>query len=297
MPANCCSTNTRSCCRDRTKIVAVVHVSNSLGTINDVKRIIELAHRVGAKVLIDGGAVGRPPSDRRAATSTAISTPSPATSSTARPASACSRARRTLLEPMPPYQGGGDMIESVTFAKTTYAELPNKFEAGTPDIAGVVGLAAAIEYVESIGFENFEPHEAELLASRDREAQARFPACASSAPPTNKAGVISFVIEDPPISSLDIGTKLDQQGIAVRTGHHCCQPVMDRLGVPATTRASFAMYNTTEEIDALVSGLRKIIGRRIGQAEESRSSPTGAIGLAFPDPAAPSPQAVANAID
>ena len=154
-----------------------------------------------------------------------------------------------LLEAMPPYQGGGDMISSVTFEKTTYNEVPYKFEAGTPDIAGVIGLGAAIDYVESIGLDAIAAHEHELLRLRhgtpakpSRRAHHRHGA--------EKAGVLSFVLED--VHPHDIGTILDQEGIAVRTGHHCAQPVMDRFGIPATVRASLALYNTKEEIDALV---------------------------------------------
>jgi cysteine desulfurase / selenocysteine lyase len=202
--------------------------------------------------------------------------------------------RRSLLEQMPPYQGGGDMIESVTFAKTTYAGLPNKFEAGTPDISGVVGLAAAIEYVESIGFKAFEPHEAELL--RYATAQlSQIKGIRIIGTAEKKGGVVSFVIADPPISSLDVGTKLDQLGIAVRTGHHCCQPVMDRMGVPATIRASIAMYNTKEEIDALAAGLRKILADESARKATARPQPAQS-GLHFPDPVAPSPQTAADAL-
>jgi cysteine desulfurase/selenocysteine lyase len=278
---------------DRTKIVSVVHVSNSLGTINDVKRIAELAHRVGATVLIDGAQwVAHHPTDVQdigcdfyAFSGHKLFGPT---------GIGVLWGRRSLLEQMPPYQGGGDMIESVTFAKTTYAGLPNKFEAGTPDISGVVGLAAAIEYVESIGFRAFEPYEAELLryATEKLSGIAGLRIIGTAG---RKGGVLSFVIIDPPISLLDVGTRLDQLGIAVRTGHHCCQPVMDRMGIPATIRASVAMYNTKEEIDALVTGLRKILAdesarKATAQPEQARS------GLHFPDPVASSPQAAADAL-
>ena len=176
--------------------------------------------------------------------------------------------RRELLERMPPYQGGGDMIESVTFEKTTYAALPNKFEAGTPDIAGAIGLGAAIDYVRSIGFDAFEPYEAELLAYAT-ERLLKVPGLRIVGTAKHKGGVLSFVLEDPPVSALDIGTKLDLEGVAVRTGHHCCQPVMDRFCIPATTRASLAFYNTRGDVDALVAGLQKIVA----EAKESTGRP------------------------
>jgi cysteine desulfurase/selenocysteine lyase len=164
--------------------------------------------------------------------------------------------KQAILEAMPPYQGGGDMILSVSFEKTTYNALPYKFEAGTPNIAGVIGLAAALDYVTAIGLANIEAHEQDLLrygTSRLREiAGIRLIGTAAE-----KASVISFVLEG--VHPHDIGTILDQQGIAVRTGHHCAQPLMMRFNVPATGRASFGMYNTRDEIDALVAGLHKVI--------------------------------------
>jgi cysteine desulfurase/selenocysteine lyase len=278
---------------DRTKIVSVVHVSNSLGTVNDVKRITELAHKVGAKVLIDGAqwvahhrtdvqAIG---CDFYAFSGHKLFGPT---------GIGVLWGRHELFDQMPPYHGGGDMIESVTFEKTTYAPLPNKFEAGTPDIAGVVGLGAAIDYIESIGFENFEQYEADLLKHATR-VLSNIPGLRIIGTANKKGGVVSFVIEDPPISSLDVGTRLDHEGIAVRTGHHCCQPVMDRMGVPATIRASVALYNTTEEIDVLAEALRKILSdetaKRAKPAAETRESATP---FQFPEPAGASPQVVAD---
>jgi cysteine desulfurase/selenocysteine lyase len=160
------------------------------------------------------------------------------------------------LEAMPPYQGGGDMISSVTFAKTTYNSLPYKFEAGTPNIAGTIGLGAAIDYVNHLGLEAAAAHERELLAYAT-EAVAHLPGVRLIGTAREKAGVLSFVMEG--IHAHDAGTILDQQGIAVRTGHHCAMPVMERFGVPATTRASFAFYNTKEEVEALVAGMHKVI--------------------------------------
>jgi cysteine desulfurase / selenocysteine lyase len=243
---------------ERTRLVSVVHVSNSLGTVNDVKRIVELAHRVGAKVLVDGAQwVAHHRTDVQAIgcdfyvfSGHKLFGPT---------GIGALWGRAELLEQLPPYQGGGDMIESVTFEKTTYAQLPSRLEAGTPDIAGAIGLGAAIDYLQSIGFENFEPHEAALL-KHATEQLGGIPGLRIIGTADKKGGVISFVIDNPPISSLDVGTRLDQQGIAVRTGHHCCQPVMDRMRVPATIRASIALYNTTEEIDALAAALRVIVG-------------------------------------
>src|SRR5579863_817831 len=205
----------------RTKIVSVVHVSNSLGTVNDVQEISRMTHRVGAKVLIDGAQwVAHHPTDVRdlgcdfyVFSGHKLFGPT---------GIGALWGRKELLDQMPPYHGGGDMIESVTFEKTTYAALPNKFEAGTPDIAGVIGLGAAIDYVQSIGFEAFESHEANLL---DRAVQLlkEIPGVRLIGTARKRGGVVSFVIEDPFVASLDVGTRLDHEGIAVRTGHHCCQ--------------------------------------------------------------------------
>ena len=275
---------------DRTKIVSVVHVSNSLGTVNDVTRITELAHRVGATVLIDGAQwVAHHPTDVQAIgcdfyafSGHKLFGPT---------GIGVLWGRRSLLEQMEPYQGGGDMIESVTFEKTTYAPIPNKFEAGTPDIAGAIGLGAAVDYVSSIEFANFEPHEAELLKYATQNLK-QIPGLRIIGTADKKGGVVSFVIEDPPISSLDVGTRLDHEGIAVRTGHHCCQPVMDRMKVPATIRASIAMYNTRADIDALVTSLRKIVEAE--SAKKPRQADGPKLTLRFPEPAGASPQAVAD---
>jgi cysteine desulfurase / selenocysteine lyase len=279
---------------ERTRLVSVVHVSNSLGTVNDVKRIADLAHRVGANVLVDGAQwVAHHPTDVRAIgcdfyvfSGHKLFGPT---------GIGALWGRAELLDQLPPYQGGGDMIESVTFEKTTYAPLPNKFEAGTPDIAGAIGLGAAIDYVQSIGFETFEPHEAALL-KHATEQLSGIPGLRIIGTAEKKGGVISFVIDDPPISSLDVGTRLDHAGIAVRTGHHCCQPVMDRMRVPATIRASIAMYNTTGEIDALAGALRKILADESARRSKAAvAKPAGpALALQFPDPAAASPQAAAD---
>jgi cysteine desulfurase/selenocysteine lyase len=246
----------------RVRLVAVNHVSNSLGTVNPVKDVITRARGAGAVVLIDGAQwVAHGPTDVQALDADFY---------------VCSGhkmmgptgvgvlyGKRALLEAMPPYQGGGDMIESVRFDKTTYAGLPNKFEAGTPDIAGVVGLGAAVDYLTALDLRVTAAYEQNLLVYGTRRLQ-EVPGLRvlGTAPPERKAAVLSFVMDGPPlrgpISTLDIGVALDRLGVCVRTGHHCCQPVMERYGVAATARASFAFYNTREEIDRLVDGLKAI---------------------------------------
>jgi cysteine desulfurase/selenocysteine lyase len=163
--------------------------------------------------------------------------------------------KKSLLEKMPPYQGGGDMIRSVTFEKTLYNDIPYKFEAGTPNIAGVIGLGAAIDYLAEVGMSNISAYEEQLLSYAEREI-SRIEGVRIVGTASQKASVISFVIEG--IHPHDVGTILDREGIAVRTGHHCAQPVMDRFGIPATTRASLAFYNTTQEIDRLVAGIVRV---------------------------------------
>ena len=161
--------------------------------------------------------------------------------------------RRALLEAMPPYQGGGDMIRSVTFEKTTYNDLPWKFEAGTPDIAGAIALGAALKYITGLGMDNIAAHEHDLLAYAT-EVVGAIPGVQLIGTARDRAGVLSFVLDN--VHPHDLGTILDREGIAIRTGHHCAQPVMERFGIPATARASFAVYNTKEEVDALVAGIR-----------------------------------------
>jgi cysteine desulfurase/selenocysteine lyase len=242
----------------RVKFVSVVHLSNSLGTVNDVKKIASMAHARGALVMVDGAQwVAHHPTDVRdlgvdfyAFSGHKLFGPT---------GIGVLWGRREFLEKMPPYQGGGDMIESVTFEKTSYAPLPNKFEAGTPDIAGAVGLAAAIDYLTAIGFDAFEAYEKELLNYATKQLR-EIPGLRIVGNAKHKGSVISFVLEDPPVASFDIGLKLDAEGVAVRTGHHCCQPVMDFMKVTGTARASLALYNTKADVDALVNGLRKIVG-------------------------------------
>ena len=239
----------------RTKLVAITHVSNALGTINPIREIIDLAHRQHIAVLIDGAQavphlavdVQSLDCDFYAFSAHKLYGPS---------GIGVLFGKAALLEAMPPYQGGGDMISSVTFEKTTYNRLPYKFEAGTPHIAGAVGLSAAIDYVNAIGLETIADYEHELLA----EATARLtaiPEVRLIGTAQEKTGVLSFVMEG--IHPHDIGTVLDREGIAIRAGHHCAQPVMQRFGIPATARASFGLYNTHAEIDALVAGVHKVL--------------------------------------
>ena len=238
----------------RTRIVAVAHVSNALGTINPVRQMIEMAHRAGALALIDGAQasphlkvdVQDLDADFYTLSGHKVFGPT---------GIGILYGKTRLLEAMPPYQGGGDMIRTVTFEKTTYNDLPYKFEAGTPNIAGGIGLGAAFDYVNQIGMEKIAAYEHELLLY-GTESLSQIPGLRLIGTAREKASVLSFVIEG--IHPHDIGTVLDRQGIAVRTGHHCAQPVMDRFQVPATTRASLAFYNTAGEIDTLVAGIKKV---------------------------------------
>jgi cysteine desulfurase/selenocysteine lyase len=275
----------------RTKLVAVVHVSNSLGTVNPVRQLIELAHRRGIPVLLDGAqAVAHFKVDVRALdcdfyTFSGHKLYGPT-------GIGVLYAKERLLEAMPPWQGGGDMIHTVTFAKTTYAEPPSKFEAGTPHVAGAIGLGVAIDYLESVGRENVAAHEAMLLRRATEKLQA-IPGLRLIGTAADKAAVVSFVIEDPPLSALDVGTQLDLDGIAVRTGHHCCQPVMERFGIPGTARASFALYNTPEDVDRLAESLGKIVTVAAARSRPTRTA-VSAREPAYPEAAAASPAEAAE---
>jgi cysteine desulfurase / selenocysteine lyase len=239
----------------RTKLVAIVHVSNALGTINPVREIVRLAHRHGVPVLLDGAqAVPHTPIDVQALDCDFYAFSSHKLFGPTGVGVLYGKA--ALLEAMPPYQGGGEMISAVTFEKTFYKGLPAKFEAGTPNITGVVGLAAAIEYVEHVGLNAIAAHEHELLAYATARLQT-IPQVRIIGTARDKASVLSFVIDG--IHPHDVGTILDRQGIAVRAGHHCAQPVMQRFHIPATTRASLAFYNTREEVDALIAGIHQVI--------------------------------------
>ena len=239
---------------ERTRMVALPHVSNALGSINPVREIIQLAHARNVPVLVDGAqAVPHLSVDVRdldcdfyAFSGHKVYGPT---------GIGVLYGKSALLEAMPPYQGGGDMISSVTFQKTTYNKLPYKFEAGTPNISGAIGLGAAIEYVGNLGLENIAAHESELL-SYATAAVSELPGLRLIGTAKEKAGVLSFVIDG--VHPHDIGTVFDQNGIAIRTGHHCAQPLMDRFGVPATARASFGLYNTLQEVDALVGAIQKV---------------------------------------
>ncbi len=238
----------------RTKIVAVTHVSNALGTINPVQHIIEMAHRGNVPVLVDGAQtvphlkvdVQALDCDFYVFSGHKVYGPT---------GIGVLYGKHALLDAMPPYQGGGDMISSVTFEKTIYNKLPYKFEAGTPHVAGAIGLGAAIEYVNGLGMDNIAAHEHELLAYATETVSA-IPGIRLIGTAKEKAGVLSFLLDS--IHPHDIGTILDQEGIAIRTGHHCAQPVMQRFGIAGTARASFALYNTREEVDALVEGIQKV---------------------------------------
>ncbi|NPA36591.1 MAG: cysteine desulfurase [Chlorobi bacterium] len=239
---------------EKTRLVAVAHVSNALGTVNPVKEIIEAAHKMNAKVLIDGAqAVHHFPVDMRELDAdfyvfsghklygpTGIGV---------------LYGKEELLNKMPPWHGGGEMIKNVTFEKTTYNELPFRFEAGTPDYAGAIGLGAAVDYLSSYSWEDIVGYEKELLDYATEKLSA-IDGLKIYGTAEKKSGVVSFLVGK--IHPYDMGVMLDKLGIAVRTGHHCAQPVMDRYGIPGTVRASFAIYNTKEEVDKLVDGIEKV---------------------------------------
>jgi len=238
----------------RTKMVAMGHVSNALGTINPVAEIVKLAHAKNIPVLVDGAqAVPRIPVDVQALGCDFYVFSSHKTYGPT--GIGVLYGKLSLLEAMPPYQGGGEMISSVTFEKTVYNKVPHKFEAGTPDMSGAVGLRAALEYLNKLGMEDIAAYEHGLLEYATRKISA-IPGVRIIGTAKEKAGVLSFVMEG--VHPHDVGTILDQEGIAVRTGHHCAQPVMERFKVDATARASFGLYNTKEEIDALVHGIQQV---------------------------------------
>ncbi len=240
---------------ERTRMVAVAHVSNALGTVNPVKTIIEKAHVHGVPVLLDGAqAIAHMPVDVQALgcdfyafSGHKLYGPM---------GIGVLYGKAALLEEMPPWQGGGDMIRAVSFEHTEYNNLPAKFEAGTPNVGGVVGLGAAVDYLTGIGLQTIAEHEHELL-NHATHAVEDMPGLQVIGTARNKTGILSFVLKG--VHAHDIGTILDRRGIAIRAGHHCAMPLMERLGVPATARASFALYNSREEVDALVSGLEKVL--------------------------------------
>jgi cysteine desulfurase/selenocysteine lyase len=242
---------------ERTRLVSVAWVSNALGTINPVEEIVELAHARDVPVLIDAcQAVQHIPIDVQALDCDFLAFSGHKLYGPS--GIGALYGKEALLEAMPPYQGGGDMILSVSFAGTEFNELPYKFEAGTPAIEAAVGLGAAIDYVQALGLDNIAAHESDLLAYATR-ALNQVPGLRIVGTARAKSSVISFVLDQ--LHAHDIGTLLDLDGIAVRTGHHCAMPVMERLGVTATTRASLALYNTHEDIDALVASVRRMAER------------------------------------
>lgn len=248
---------------ERTRLVGVCHVSNALGTVNPVAEIVRLAHQAGAIVLIDGAqAVAHQTVDVQALdcdfyafSGHKLYGPT---------GIGALYGRKALLDAMPPWQGGGDMIHTVSFEGSTYAETPQKFEAGTPNIAGAIGMAAAIEYVRDVGLDRIAAHE-DLLVRHACEALAEIPGLRFIGEASQRAGIVSFVLDG--IHPHDLGTILDMEGVAIRAGHHCAMPLMTRFGLPGTARASFALYNSLADIDALMAALRK--ARRLFGLEDA----------------------------
>lgn len=241
---------------ERTCLVAITHVSNVLGTINPIKEMVEIAHNVGAKVLVDGAQsvahfsvdVQMLDVDFYAFSGHKIYAPT---------GIGVLYGKRDLLEKMPPYQGGGEMIKKVTFEKTTYNDLPYKFEAGTPDFISSTALAEALRYLLDIGWDKIATHEDDLLNYTTKRLQAEIEGVRIFGTAAKKSGVLSFLVGD--IHPYDLGIMLDKLGIALRTGHHCAQPLMDSLGIQGTVRTSFALYNTREEVDVFIDALKRVI--------------------------------------
>jgi len=240
---------------EKTKFISINHVSNSLGTINRIEDVIKIAHSNNIRIMIDGAQAVQHLSvdliklnpDFYCFSGHKVYAPT---------GIGVLYGKKELLEKMPPYQGGGDMIKSVTFEKTIYNDIPNRFEAGTPNIAGTIGLGVSIDYLVSIGIENIAKHEKELLDYATQEIR-KIEGVQIIGNAIEKASVLSFVIEG--IHPHDIGTIMDKQGVAIRTGHHCTQPTMDFYGIPATARASFAIYNSRKDVDALINAVKKTI--------------------------------------
>jgi cysteine desulfurase/selenocysteine lyase len=240
---------------ERTKFVSIVYISNTLGTVNPVKRVIEEAHRYNIPVMLDGAqAAPHMPLDVQeldcdffAFSGHKVYGPT---------GIGVLYGKEKYLDAMPPYQGGGDMIEQVSFEKTTWNALPYKFEAGTPNIAGAIGLGAAIQYITALGIPTLKNYEDELLRYAT-DAVSHIDGLRIIGTAREKASILSMVHRD--VHPHDLGAMLDQQGIAVRTGHHCTQPLMSRFDIPGTARASFSFYNTREEVDALVRGIQKAV--------------------------------------
>ncbi len=274
----------------KTKIVAVTHLSNAIGTINDIKWMTKLAQDAGAVMVVDGAQwiahhITDIPSldvDFYAFSGHKLYGPT---------GIGVLYGKRIWLEKMPPYQGGGDMIKRVTFAKTTYADLPNKFEAGTPPIAEAIGLGVAIDYVTGLGLNRIALHEETLLKYLERRLQD-VPGLRVIGTAAKKSGAVSFILEKPDVAAYDAGLRLDVDGIAVRTGHHCCQPLMDRFGINATIRASLGVYNRASDIDALVESLQAL---RRERGSKPMTLPLSAEAeLTYPEAYGPSPESVAE---
>ncbi len=241
---------------DRTRIAAVTHISNALGSVNPVQQLVEIAHRHGVPILVDGAqATAHAKVDVQEVDCDFYALSGHKMFGPTGIGALYGKARQ--LESLPPYQSGGDMILSVSFEKTTYNTIPFRFEAGTPNIAGAIGLGAAIDYLNQIGMENIASYEHALLAYAT-EAIGQIPGVRVIGTAREKAGVLSFVIDG--VHAHDVGTILDREGVAIRTGHHCAQPVMERFGVPATARASLALYNTKQDINALAAGIQIVKG-------------------------------------
>jgi len=279
----------------KTKLVSISHLSNSLGTIIDIDRVISLAHGVGAKVLIDGAQwvghfktdVQQLDADFYVFSAHKLFGPTGV---------GVLFGKRELLDAMPPYQGGGDMIRTVSFEKSTWAELPSKFEAGTPDISGVIALGAAVDYVTTnIDFTATARHEHDLLERATAELSA-IPNLRVVGTARDKAAVLSFVFDRPGLDPHTVGTLLDLEGVAVRTGHHCCMPVMTQYKIPGTIRASFAFYNTHEDVDRLVAGVKKIVAS-LGQHTPQQSTQESTQVFAPATPARESPAVAAAELE
>lgn len=241
---------------DRTRLVSVTHVSNTLGTVNPVEKLVTIAHAHGVPVLVDGAQavahmqvdVQQLGCDFYCFSGHKMYAPMGV---------GVMYGREELLSELPPYQGGGEMIDTVTFERTTYNQLPFRFEAGTPSVGDVLGLGRAIDFMQGVGIGNIAAHEEELLHYATERLDAEFPEVRVFGRAPHKAGVLSFLIGD--AHPYDVGTLLDQLGVAVRTGHHCTQPIMDRYGIVGTVRASFAVYNTRGEVDAFMDALHKVV--------------------------------------
>ena len=276
----------------RTKLVALSHVSNALGTVNPVKAVIEAAHKKGIPVLIDGAqAVAHVDVDVQDLdcdfyTFSGHKVYGPM-------GIGVLFGKLPLLDAMPPWQTGGDMVKSVGFEGTTFNDPPHKFEAGTPDVAGAVGLAAALEFVEALGRHRIAAHEASLLDLAVRRLR-EVPGVRLVGEPTHRAAVVSFLVEDPPMSPLDVGARLDVEGVAVRAGHHCAMPLMTRLDVPGTVRASFAAYSTVEDVERFASALRSVVAA--ASAARRSAAKSKADGPEYPGATASSVGAAAAAL-